>query len=213
MSGRPFCPFSRAISFRCSATIRFNDETSPRSCTISIFSPKNDSESISRGGIPRMNRAAALFGNPKYGPKGERPTWVELENVSPQPSTAHRRDGFVCRTNHCLRPALCSHHCSLGANVRRHPNAAWVAQEINEAFPWNQAPRYLIRDHEPIYGSVVVLRLRAFEIRGKPIAPHCPWQNGHAESLFGTTRMECVDHLILPGEAHLRGNLREFAAY
>jgi transposase InsO family protein len=98
-------------------------------------------------------------------------------------------------------------------NVTRHPTAEWIARQITEAFPWNEAPRYLIRDRDAVYGTAVVRRLRAMGIRDKPIAPGSPWQNGYAERLIGTIRRECLDHLIVLGEAHLRGVLGEFAAY
>ena len=98
-------------------------------------------------------------------------------------------------------------------NVTRHPTAEWIARQITEAFPWDEAPRYLIRDRDSIYGTAVTRRLRAMGIRDKPIAPGSPWQNGYAERLIGTIRRECVDHLIVFGEAHLRRILREYAAY
>jgi transposase InsO family protein len=98
-------------------------------------------------------------------------------------------------------------------NVTRHPTAEWIAQQITEAFPWNEAPRYLIRDQDTIYGAAVTRRLRAMGIRDKPIAPGSPWQNGYAERLIGTIRRECVDHLIVFSEGHLRRILREYAAY
>jgi transposase InsO family protein len=98
-------------------------------------------------------------------------------------------------------------------NVTRHPTAEWVAQQITEAFPWNDAPGYLIRDHDGIYSTAVRRRLRAMGIRGKPIAPRSPWQNGYAERLIGTIRRECVDHLIVLGEAHLRRIIRQYVAF
>ena len=98
-------------------------------------------------------------------------------------------------------------------NVTRHPTAEWIAQQITEAFPWNEAPRYLVRDQDGIYGAAVTRRLRAMGIRDRPIAPGSPWQNGYAERLIGTIRRECVDHMIVFGEAHLRRILREYAAY
>jgi transposase InsO family protein len=97
-------------------------------------------------------------------------------------------------------------------NVTTHPTAEWIAQQITEAFPWNEAPRYLIRDQDAIYGAAVTRRLRAMGIRDKPIAPDSPWQNGHAERLIGTIRREC-DHMIVFGEVHLRRILGAFAAY
>ena len=70
---------------------------------------------------------------------------------------------------------------------------------IVEAFPWNEAPRYLIRDRDAIYGDAVSRRLRAMGIRDKPIARGSPWQNCFAERLIGTIRRECVDHIIAAG--------------
>jgi transposase InsO family protein len=98
-------------------------------------------------------------------------------------------------------------------NVTAHPTAEWIAQQITEAFPWDAVPRYLIRDRDAIYGAVVTRRLRAMGIRDKPISAGSPWQNSYAERLIGTIRRECVDHLIVLGEAHLRRVLVEFATY
>ena len=81
-------------------------------------------------------------------------------------------------------------------NATAHPTAEWIAQQIVEAFPWNEAPRYLIRDRDAIYGAAVRRRLRAMGIRDKPIALGSPWQNCFAERLIGTIRRECVDHVI-----------------
>src|SRR5215468_12110656 len=91
-------------------------------------------------------------------------------------------------------------------NVTPHPTADWIARQITEAFPWNAAPRYLIRDRDQVYGVAVRHRLRAMGIRDKPIAAGSPWQNGFAERLIGSIRRECVDHVIVLGEAHLRRN-------
>jgi transposase InsO family protein len=98
-------------------------------------------------------------------------------------------------------------------NVTANPTAEWVARQITEAFPWNEARRYMIRDRDRIYGAVVTRRLRAMGIRDKPTAPASPWQNGFAERLIGSIRRECVDHFIILGEAHLRRILRSYADY
>src|SRR5438552_6805434 len=89
-------------------------------------------------------------------------------------------------------------------NVTTNPTAEWVARQLTEAFPWDGAPGYMIRDRDRIYGTVVTRRLRAMGIRDKPIAPASPWQNGVAERLIGSIRRECLDHIIVLGEAHLR---------
>src|ERR1700756_2604150 len=98
-------------------------------------------------------------------------------------------------------------------NVTTNPTAEWVARQITEAFPWNMAPRYLIRDRDRVYGTVVTRRLRAMGIRDKPIAPASPWQNGFAERLIGSIRRECLDHIIVLGEVHLRRILKSYARY
>jgi transposase InsO family protein len=98
-------------------------------------------------------------------------------------------------------------------NVTTNPTAEWIACQLTEAFPWNEAPGYVTRDRDRIYGAVVTRRLRAMGIRDKPIAPASPWQNGFAERLIGSIRRDCVDHFIVLGEAHLRGILRTYAAY
>jgi transposase InsO family protein len=98
-------------------------------------------------------------------------------------------------------------------NVTANPTAEWVARQITEAFPWDEAPHYLIRDRDRIYSSVVTRRLRAMGIRDKPTAPASPWQNGFAERLIGSIRRECVDHIIVLGEMHLRRILRFYARY
>jgi transposase InsO family protein len=98
-------------------------------------------------------------------------------------------------------------------NVTANPTAEWVASQITEAFPWDEAPHYLIRDRDRIYGSVVTRRLRAMGIRDKPTAPASPWQNGFAERLIGSIRRECVDHIIVLGEMHLRRVLKSYTDY
>jgi transposase InsO family protein len=97
--------------------------------------------------------------------------------------------------------------------VTTNPTAEWVARQITEAFPWDGAPRYMIRDRDRIYGTVVTRRLRAMGIRDKPIAPASPWQNSFAERLIGSIRRECLDHIIVLGEQHLRRILKTYADY
>src|ERR1039458_10777112 len=98
-------------------------------------------------------------------------------------------------------------------NVTANPTAEWIARQLTGAFPWNEAPRYLIRDRDPLYGTIVTRRLRAMGIRDKPTAPASPWQNGFAERLIGSIRRECLDHIVVLGEAHLRRILKSCADY
>src|SRR6267142_870056 len=98
-------------------------------------------------------------------------------------------------------------------NVTPNPTAEWIARQITEASPWDEAPHYLIRDRDRIYGSVVTRRLRAMGIRDRPTAPASPWQNGVAERLIGSIRRDCLDHIIVLGEVHLRQILQSYARY
>jgi transposase InsO family protein len=100
---------------------------------------------------------------------------------------------------------------SLG--VTDHPTAEWIAQQITEAFPWDEAPDHLIRDRDARYGHAVKRRLATMGIRDHPIASRSPWQNGHAERLIGSIRRECLDHIVILGEDHLRRVLESYAAY
>jgi transposase InsO family protein len=96
-------------------------------------------------------------------------------------------------------------------NVTPNPTAEWIARQITEAFPWDQAPRRLLRDRDRSYGAVVIRRLQAMGIRDHPTAPRSPWQNGHVERLIGSIRRECLDHVVVTGEASLRRTLTAYA--
>jgi len=97
--------------------------------------------------------------------------------------------------------------------VTRHPTAEWLARQITEAFPWASAPAYLVRDNDRSYGQVFTARLRAMGIRDRPISPGSPWQNGCVERLIGTVRRECLDRVMIFGEAHLRRIITSYVAY
>ena len=88
-------------------------------------------------------------------------------------------------------------------SVTHNPTAAWIAGQVTDAFPWDEAPRHLIRDRDGALGPAYTHRIRAMGIRDHPTAPRSPWQNGHVERLIGSIRRESLDHLIVFGEAHL----------
>jgi transposase InsO family protein len=88
-----------------------------------------------------------------------------------------------------------------------------LAQQIVEAFPWATAPTYLVRDNDGVYGRAFTNRVRAMGIRDRPISPRSPWQNAYAERLIGTLRRECLDHVLIYGERHLRGVLTLYSLY
>ena len=97
--------------------------------------------------------------------------------------------------------------------VTRHPTAEWLAQQIVEAFPWDTAPSYLVRDNDGAYGQTFKDRVRAMGIRDRPISPRSPWQNPYVERLIGTLRRECLDHVVVYDERHLRRILTLYSLY
>ena len=108
------------------------------------------------------------------------------------------------------------HHerrCIVHFGVTVHPTSLWVSQQIREAFPWQTAPRYLIRDRDGIYGGVFRSRLQAMGINEVLTAPRSPWQNAYAERVIGTIRRECLDHVIVLSERHLRRILSSYFDY
>jgi transposase InsO family protein len=101
----------------------------------------------------------------------------------------------------------------LGFGVTAHPTAEWIARQVTEAFPWDTAPRYLIRDRDGAFGPAYTRRVRAMGIRDRPTAARSPWQNGHVERLIGSIRRDCLDHVVVFGEADLRRVLKNYASY
>src|SRR6266480_3496515 len=97
--------------------------------------------------------------------------------------------------------------------VTAHPTAEWIANQITEACGWEQAPRYLIRDRDGVFSELFVRRLRSMGIRDRPTSPRSPWQNGFAERLIGSIRRECLDHVVVFGERHLRHILLSYMKY
>ena len=93
--------------------------------------------------------------------------------------------------------------------VRLHYEMLQVAR----AYGWQQTPRSLVRDRDCVYGDLFVRRLRAMGIRDRPIAPRSPWQNGCAERLIGSIRRDCLDHVVVFGERHLRHLLNSYQSY
>ena len=98
-------------------------------------------------------------------------------------------------------------------NITVHPTAAWTAQQIREAFPEETAPRYMIRDRDQIYGEEFRQRVSAMGIEEVLTAFKSPWQNGYVERLIGSIRRECLDHVIVLGEWHLRRILHSYFEY
>jgi transposase InsO family protein len=155
----------------------------------------------------------------KYMPKGGRPPgqawWTFLQNHADGIASV---DLFVVPTItfKLLFGFLILRHGRrhlVSFSVTAHPTAEWLAQQIAEAFPWDTAPCYLIRDRDGVYGELYKRRVRSLGIHDRPITPRCPWQNAYVERLIGSIRRECLDHLVICNEAHLRCVLKAYARY
>jgi transposase InsO family protein len=97
--------------------------------------------------------------------------------------------------------------------VTAHPNAQWIAQQLTEAYGWKETPRYIVRDRDCAYGEAVIRRIGAMGIRDRPTSARSPWQNGYAERLIGSIRRDCLDHVVVFGERHLRHLLSSYQKY
>ena len=98
-------------------------------------------------------------------------------------------------------------------NVTNSPSAEWTAQQVVNAFPYDSAPRFLLRDRDSIYGSEFRKRVKEMGIEEVITARKSPWQNPYAERVIGTIRRECLDHVIIMNDRHLRRILREYFSY
>jgi transposase InsO family protein len=98
-------------------------------------------------------------------------------------------------------------------NVTDDPTSEWVARQVVEAFPYETAPRFLLRDRDKIYGKTFRRRVRALGIEERVTAHRSPWQNGYVERLIGTIRRDCLDHVMVWNARHLKRVLRDYFAY
>ena len=98
-------------------------------------------------------------------------------------------------------------------NVTEHPTAQWAGQQIVEAFPWDTAPKYLLRDRDAVYGSQFQGRVKSLGIEEVLTAPRSPWQNAFVERVIGSIRRDCLDHIIVLNERHLKRILSGYFKY
>jgi putative transposase len=98
-------------------------------------------------------------------------------------------------------------------NVTEHPTSHWAAQQMVEAFPEEVSARYLLRDRDRIFGEYFQQRVRGLGLKEVLSAPRSPWQNGYVERLIGSIRRECLDHVIVVNEQHLRRILHSYFEY
>src|SRR5262245_26330974 len=170
----------------------------------------NCSSSVSRSPNPwfRSTWCRGQIGHRKAGRPSSSTMWTG----------SHR---LICLWSRRLRFNSCSHFLVLRHQrrrllwfaVTRNPTAEWLSRQITEAFPWDSAPKYLIRDNDRAFGVAFKTRVRAMGIRDRPTSFRSPWQNGYVERLIGSIRRECTDHLIVFNAAHLRPILAKYASY
>jgi len=98
-------------------------------------------------------------------------------------------------------------------NVTAHPTSAWTAQQLREAWPWDSAPRFVLRDRDAIYGSDLQRAVRQMGIDEVLTAPRSPWQNPFVERVIGSIRRECLDHVVVWNERSLRRHLQRYLPY
>ena len=98
-------------------------------------------------------------------------------------------------------------------NITSNPYAEWTGQQIDEAFPWDEAPLFLIHDGDGIYGDKFIRRVDNMGIERVQTAPGSPWQNAYCERVISSIRRECLDHVIVLNEAHLRRILSRYLEY
>ena len=117
------------------------------------------------------------------------------------------------RILYCFIVLRLDRRCVVHFDVTTNPTARWTSQQLTEAFPFDEAPRFLFRDRDSIYGQVVRRRIANLRIKEALTAPRSPWQNGYAERVIGSIRRECLDHIIVLNEAHLIRVLGEYLKY
>jgi len=155
-----------------------------------------------RGDTQAGHRGRPVNGGQISAPTPEA-TFADLADLSEEP---HEADGLD-RLLHCANGnfrvlfvfivLLHDRRRIVHFNVTEHPTEDWTAQQIREAFPWDEAPRYLIRDRDAIFGKDIVATTKAMGIEEVVIAPRSPWQNPYVERLIGSIRRECLDHSVL----------------
>jgi len=143
-----------------------------------------------------------------HGPPSE-PAIPDLADLSRQPSQEPGLGRFLPRADHPVsdpvrvpgagtRPAPDLHF-----GVTAHPTAEWTAQQLRNAFPWDTAARYLLRDRDGIFGDDFVQQVRDMGIEEVLSGPRSPWQRAYIERVIGSIRRECLDHMIVFNEASL----------
>lgn len=169
-----------------------------------------------RLGVSVSERSVSRFLSGLPGPRRRGPSWATFLRMHRDslaamdlltvPTATFRLLYVLVVVHHGRREAV---HCAVTAR----PTAAWVAQQLREAFPFDSAPRMLVHDRDGVFGEAVASSLRSMGITPIRTSYRSPWQNGVAERFIGTVRRELLDHVIVLGEAQLRRLLRRYVDY
>ena len=177
-------------------------------------------------GVPRIKDELALLGIEiaestirKYRVRSKKPpsqTWRSFLNNHAKDIAAidfFTIPTFNFRVLYCFIVLRHDRRQIVHFNVTMHPTATWTAQQMIEAFPFDEAPKYLIRDRDGIYGNHFHHRLKHMGIEEVIIAPRSPWQNPFVERVIGSIHRDCLDHVIVLNEAHFVRILSEYIDY
>ena len=191
-----------------------------------LFEEIGGDEFLDPTGVPRIRAELALLGHEvsrstvwKYIDRSNRlpsPTWRSfLKNHA---AAIAAIDFFTVPTA-TFRVLFCfivlehSRRRILHFNVTTNPSAEWTGIQVVQAFPYDTAPKYLLRDNDRIYGEAFRGKVESLEMREVKISPHSPWQTPYVERPIGSVRRECLDHMVVLGERHLRRILSEYVGY
>jgi putative transposase len=173
-----------------------------------------------RGGDQQAGHEGGQIDGGEVSPASPQASFADLESVPEEPCSGPggMRLFFTVPTVTCrvlFVFVILAHERRriVHVNVTEHPTAQWTAQQIVEAFPWDEAPRYLLRDRDSTYGDYFRQRVGHMGLEEMKIAPHSPWQNPYVERLIGSIRRECLDEVIVLNERHLRRLLQSYVDY
>ena len=222
----------RALNNRCGAALAIRSPPHQSWVAIAVVASRSKTFRFSAQSCQNSSRRSPRSHTPRTHPHRREPSGRPLASQHARIRFSEATGGrHSCATMPLgSRPSICSwfvqspSNCSMAwsffvtrrrlvsISVTNNPTAEWIAAQVTDAFPWDEAPRHLIRDRDGAFGPAYTRRIRAMEIRDHPTAPRSPWQNGPIERLIGPIRHESLDHLIVFGEAHCTVFPRRFMA-